>query len=815
MERAPSPPLALRRPKRRAAEAISPVKANSSSLNVAAATPIRQRSSKRVRFSTGMLPNNSASIATLPGTTGLTPAVGKAKLSTPKRRSSTPAVRNRVVSLPTITSSSPPPTINGEVQITPIRQTLDDRMRRRIRRNHLSEEVNSYEQDKREMSKLRKQIDDKDAELKKLRQELEVAKVQQKENPRSDLVSEQGEDSGFVLTDEIAASEKVNEIEEELSLLRRSFDDFNSRPISGEVEADWNGIPRGMGSGPHSEGGDTIRIYEDETDYYSMKDAQDAQDAAVMGAELESARQAKQTLLSSFSRNNHRLSFDPNELRFADSPARPTIQTSSQEPSLPSSMKQAISKQLRQATSRAEDAELALEALEGEVRALCATFAPDQAASAGLTALGDHFRSIRLELEHLMPGESAVGLNNNAALFPDLVSKLKSLLQNLGEQEGELRSLRSQEKNLRGNFDHTLQALEKANSKIKKLEEEVDQMAEEMLGMRVRSSRLEKERDEAHQDNKKLKDSLMIYRGEVKRLEDLIHTMEAEHVVALRDAQSSSGDLEAKVASEETGRRKAEESAVSRLRKIQELEEKLTEAHERAAAVEMEMRQTLEAQQSRHDDEVGGLHARISNLANAQTSAEEEIKRLRKVITKSQQKYEEEVYRGGEAAKRMREEVIKAATRIAETAKGYRRASRVSLANWQMESDDLLMDETGAPMTPNSVVRFSDFSEVQDLGEEDGGDVSEGGDTRYESEDDQHVPGSVEMSRGKKKSMTLTPELSIANKRKPKRRYDSGIGISDMSEAESDVDDSGIATPELSSEADFELNEVERMEMAC
>ena len=129
-------------------------------------------------------------------------------------------------------------------------------------------------------------------------------------------------------------------------------------------------IPRGS-NGPNSEGGDTIQIYEDDADPYQPDDPtqprqQDQAEAALMGLELESARQAKQSLLSSFSRNNR--SFDTS-LNFADSPAKPR-NTTTNAPPTPQNLHHTLSKQIKAATSRAEDAELALQALEGEVRAL-------------------------------------------------------------------------------------------------------------------------------------------------------------------------------------------------------------------------------------------------------------------------------------------------------------------------------------------------------------------------------------------------------------------------------------------------------------
>lgn len=672
-------------------------------------------------------------------------------------------------------------------------------MQRRIRRNHLSEEINEFEHDKREMSKLRQQITAKDEELKRMR-----AQLDEERSKSSSPSTENGAQT------ELDGS-RISEIEQELDHLRRSFQEYHDNPANFEDQGivpgndeDWNGVPRGVGSGPRSEGGDTIQIYEDSVDPRSSTQQlssnytyQDAQDAAIMGLELESARIAKQSLLGSFSR---RATLDASDLHFADSPSKPAAHVSSPMPKVPHDLYTSLFKQLKAANNRAEDAELALEALEGEIRALCSSFSEGHAQQ-GLKSLADQFRAIRLELENLMPGESTVSLTDNAGLFPELVSKLKAVMSQLNEKTTELQNMRTQERNLRGNFDHSLQALEKANSKVKRLEDEIDNMAEEMLATRVRAKRIEDERDEKIQDNDKLKAALDSYRNEITQLEGLISTMEAEHLVALEDVRTESKsfreETEAKVNAEITGRQKAEESAVTRLRKIQELEDKLQDAKERAARVEGELNQ-----------EISGLNSRVGTLSTALQAATEETRRLKKLLSKCEKKYRDEVYRGEEAVSQMREQIIKAATRVAEGSKAYRRKSKVGLANWELESDDIATDEHGVPMTPSSVVRFADYSEVQDLGEEDGEESVEGG----EDDDDDRVPGSVEMSRGKKKSVLLTPALNIKTKSKGRRRYDSGIGISDSPEA-SDLDDSGLATPDLSSDVEMDV-ENQRMEMA-
>lgn len=769
-------PIALRRTKRRASD-ISPIKSTSQN-ETAPTTPTIRRASKRVRFSAGDFP--SVTSTHVANTTGLTPAVGRATLQTPKsKRPATPA-RTAAEDL----SSSPVPDTEY-VQFTPLRQALDERCKRRIRRNHLSEEINDYEADKRTNAQLRKELKEKNTELQRLQAGLDAAKTSTKAQRAS-------------VSEIAAAQSRVAEVEEELDTLRRSFGLSETLPQTNET---WDHIHR-TGNGPNSEGGDTILIYEDDADPYveqnedAQPNPQDQADAALMGLELESARKAKQSMLSSFSRTNRSFT---NDLDFADSPSKPQdTTTSAAPPTTPPTLHHNLSKQLKATISRAEDAELALTALEGEVRALGFTSTPSTSVSASLTALADHFRSIRLELERLMPGETTISLSNNAELCPELMRRITSLISKLHSREAELKSLRNQERSLKGNFDHALLAAHKADAKIKDLEKALDQMAEESMETRMRAQEFQRQCDESTKDNEKLQAALEKYRGEVKRLEDLIEKTEGEHQIAMQQVKEESSsawervdEMEAKVSAEETGRRKAEESAVSRLKRIQDLEAALQEAREWAEKVQ-ERLTTAEDQQTLRTEEKGALNARISGLATALASANAEVEKLRQTNMRLEQQYRTEVAQGEQTVSRMHEELIKAATRITEAGKGYKRGSKVRLANWELGSDDVDVDERGMPMTPVSVVRFAEESE------EFGGESDS-------------LPGSVQIQRGKHTraefKKLLTPEMS-ARAKKGRRRYDSGIGMSPLTESAAEGDSGiGSTTPELSSEADVEMED--------
>ena len=744
---------------KRKADAISPIKPQ-----FIASTPAKGLRSKKVRFTTNTLPEDLS-------TTGLTPAVRRAGLATRKRRTSTPARLGYVPSSPSSEADF--------VQFTPLRQALDDRTKRRIRRHGLTDVVNEHDSERRENTHLRHEIRRKDRELAQMKEQLEEVQQQVDSQERASQ------------RDEVQS--RVDEIENELSTLRRSFG-----AVTGEEN--WDHVPR-RSSGPGSEGGDTIQIYEDDTDPYQddllppAVPVQDRVDATLMSLELASARQEKQNLLSSFGGRSTR-SFDASDLNFADSPSRPKNISQAQDPMSRTSPHD-IQKQLRAAKARADDAELALTALENEVRALGFMKASDPSAMGCLEALAGHFREIRLQLEDLVPGETVFSFNN-PALFPELTEKLRKVISDLAARDAELKTLRNQEKSLRGNFDHALAAGDKAAKKVKELESAIEDAAEETLHIRMKSQQLERDLETSEADSQRLREALQNYRKEVRRLEDLITSVEAQHGIALAEVQATAqqwettaSDMDAKAAAETVGRQKAEESAVARLRRITELDESLSKMKDIAEQKE----QQLNDLQGRHDTELSGVHDRNTTLANALTNANAEVEKLRTAYSKLEEQYLYEVQQGTLTVEEIQHQMIKAATRITERGKGYKRGSKVRLANWQLESDDYPVGEDGMPMTPASTVRFASPEEDDDR---EGGDRS--------SPASEHVPGSVEIGRGRKKQ-PLTPALGL-KKGMGRRRYDSGVGMSPLGEESEGEDygrDSGFVTPDLSSEADIDM----------
>ena len=781
------PPIALRRGKRRRS-AISPVKDSRSigptitlenDLNdiFQPTTPSQRRSKKRARLS-----HPSVS------TTGLTPAVRRASLATPRRRITAPP-------------QTPPSTTIQVVQFTPYRQVLDERYKRRIRRNGLSEECNDYEADKRIKAELEKRVQAKDEELRKLREELEAVKAASAHDVPS--------------AEEDTSSQRIDEVEAELAALRESF---NSAAAAGNdddfADINWDHVivrKAGATLGPGSDGGDTIPIWEDDdvmtADVGINTNAQPEcgpdVELLAMALDLEAAKHEKRKLFQDVRHQLPGSSTNPMpSFEFADSPSRPQQNFTTSLSSLPSPPKdfyRNLSATLKATTSRADDAELALYSLDTNLKSLGFEGSDGGAIIADIAS---QFRKARLELERAVPGETVTAFEN-AKVLPDIIARVKSLVRQLKDKEAEMKAMRDQQKTLKGNFEHAIMASDKSNRRVWDLENSIEAGAEEMLETRMKVQALEKESAEKDKNVSALITALEKYRQDVTRLEQLVTQLESEVVFKVQEAKDMASlekeqqllDLEAKVAAEERGRRAAETSAVERLAMIKDLEAKLEVAQRRAFDVQLQLnavsaskeeeefklKKKLHERDEQAQAQLGALNTRISNLGTTLASANAEVEKLKVHKLKLEDRVRKEVELGERAVEVIKEELMKSLGKVNETKNSYVRGAKIRVANGELRDAEEEEGESGAePMTPVSLVRFVDAEA-----------------------DDEHVQGSVELSRGKGRR-----GRSKGKHGKRDRRPDSGIGMGTLSEEdETDgVDELSDGVGEFSLDGDDEVD---------
>lgn len=213
-----------------------------------AKTPSKPK--KRVRFSDPGPDTESISLST-----GLTPYLSSTHFtpqereSSPTRRPKRAATGPRRLSLPTqLSTSLPSPSLlpspgplSGEIQFAPLRQLLDSRSKRRLRRNHLSEEINDIEAERKSGAQLRH-------EIKSLKDQLAVAVARQS-----------GQEHGDEAEAENAGADRIEELEE----LRQELGDLKREMRERSMTAEpMSAIPES--SGHPSTGG--LEIYIDNDD---------------------------------------------------------------------------------------------------------------------------------------------------------------------------------------------------------------------------------------------------------------------------------------------------------------------------------------------------------------------------------------------------------------------------------------------------------------------------------------------------------------------------------------------------------------------
>ena len=204
-------PIAIRRKRRASTGLGSPSVAHNSTIkhqeqaSAVPKTPTKQK--KRVRFS-----DPGPEVVSDAATTGITPFIKRTTLNpnlhsaspcSPRPMTRAPRIRQSLPSLLVVPSSTelPTPPSSGEIQFVPLRQLLDDRVKRRLRRNNLSEEINDIDTEKRAETKKRE-------EIMQLKEELALAR-----QLGSEVVGSTGDETGN--------QDRITELEVEISTLKQ------------------------------------------------------------------------------------------------------------------------------------------------------------------------------------------------------------------------------------------------------------------------------------------------------------------------------------------------------------------------------------------------------------------------------------------------------------------------------------------------------------------------------------------------------------------------------------------------------------------
>lgn len=267
------------------------------------------------------------------------------------------------------------------------------------------------------------------------------------------------------------------------------------------------------------------------------------------------------------------------------------------------------------------------------------------------------FRSARISLEYLFPGEIALGLmpEDPKPLLDVMLDRLRTLKAQAFMAEGSLKATETQESNLRNQFNAVLAQLDRARVYAEDLSKRHSNEKTRADNAQARVSMLEtslqntsskaidlvKEVDEKERSIEKLQDALESYRVEVGKLELLITRSEDEHNAAISqlrsDMDEAVADLECHVAAETRGRREAEQEVQERnvrIRELQVREQELQAAVHKKQEVIRETEVIFAEEREGREREAGGLNVTIGKLSTdlseckAKVAAAEEKQQL-------------------------------------------------------------------------------------------------------------------------------------------------------------------------------------------
>ncbi|CAD6455841.1 230eff8e-7313-458e-ad23-65b4b37efc87 [Sclerotinia trifoliorum] len=509
------------------------------------ATPRSKRSKKRVRFSDPG-PN------LLQSSSGLTPFFRKTSLSSAKsnRRHSAPVKRL----LDRRQDNEP---FCGELQFAPLRQVLDGRVTRRMRRNGLSEETNKVEWEKKheakarksEIFRLRKELEEKDYELQCIQDEHDVA-------------SQLGFEAGTSILPNATMVEKFQEMEKEIQELKEELSQKEERS---DAHHDWQ-----TGTRDPFDFDDDDHNMSVDGDHHTLN-RHDDDTGMVIDSSYDDHKMMN--FNGSFSKPGDLLNTSTQHNISFPSPPATIADTSSQKPSFSSNSTQAnfldplnakLEAQLFDLQSEIKSVSSALalnkdheyrlfqklssyissdqshdnSTLDSALDSVLTTLTIAQAQvleneasfnalSTEVTSLGfsadpettikiivEQFRKARLELEYLTPGEVIEGFENDK-LLSMLLDRLKNLAEKARKQDETIDQYHEQEVILRQQLTARIDALHDVQKELSAVSTAVSRMTKEVTENEISNSRLQ--------------NALNGYRSEVSGLENLVERIEKEH----------------------------------------------------------------------------------------------------------------------------------------------------------------------------------------------------------------------------------------------------------------------------------------------
>ncbi|EED16322.1 conserved hypothetical protein [Talaromyces stipitatus ATCC 10500] len=531
-----------------------------------------RNASKRVRFSDpGPSPDDRASDAS----TGLTPGLKRTslldRLRSTRRRSGPLAEILSDASIGSVTTRRAKPTAL-------LSETDDSRTRRRLFRARISDEMNKAENERRDLRRAKAQIASLSRQLEKYR-------------PASDNNSYDPSDSDEAIPlDDYTMGD---------SMLMSSSPAFRRHHDGRSSDSDHFPSPEPFSPITPTAGSNTE---------YLIVDDHPSEELASVAEELAAARKEKQDLFIEWRKLHSQSSAQPG----ADDTDPPA-----------DFMKQIVP-QLEAAIRKESDLRQTLKTAQEELTSMGFS-GPNMHAI--LSEIRSAFATARLELENIVPGETAAGLFDCKATLKALVDRLRQIGGALLTERRRADSAADSHRLLTEKFQEALKERDDVQKKLKRSEESPERNAEDTLHLRTRLQELEEEiRDQAISIDRKNKE-LKRYDAEEKNYERLIEELEQE----IKENHDNKRELSQQVEELEESLAAAEHTAAECLGTIEmqgdSLKNKQEDIDKLAARVEGVLAENalLIDAMTKQEEELGCLNARLAEQATELSAVRDEL----------------------------------------------------------------------------------------------------------------------------------------------------------------------------------------------
>ncbi|KAJ9643984.1 hypothetical protein H2199_003850 [Coniosporium tulheliwenetii] len=498
------------------------------------------------------------------------------------------------------------PTIE-EIQYSPLTQILDDRVKRRLRRSHLSEEVNTIEEHKRddakvrqELERLRREMHERDERVKQLEYELESQRQM-----AIDVGEAEDDEKVKTMQDEIAALRK--EI-----LEREAHSEYlSSQETNGDVVM-----------------GDEVSDEDDDLVFVNPSDIPFSQE--MVSTDTTTTKTVNGHSRRSLSNGKH---------------DEPSTQTSIPDPTHEAELHN-FENAIVKLTREASDARAALQILVVELQSL--GFAPPEGGNRGypfikinqlengpfLAALVEELRATLTELD-----EKTTTVTKQQELYAVLRGQYNGVLDKLAHTDQRMKNLETQWHELDTEAERRSKTIVDLEEELENANDLLEQRNAEIAEKDTMIENMGSEIDTQSQSISKLQQSLQSYRDEVSRLEEMITRLEREHAAAILVLEKRHADaideLERKLATEQAHRAVAEQESdkktihITKLElRIESAETSLEKLYNELAAVE-QLASNEKAQREAAEAELDSNAAFITSLENKISAAETSLDTLR------------------------------------------------------------------------------------------------------------------------------------------------------------------------------------------